>query len=102
MEGLKNQPSNAIIFKVQIGVFRSEVPLEIAAIFLKLSNRGIEHYQTSDSLTIYTIGNLRDINSANSLKDEVIQEGLPDVFVVAFKAGNKMKIEDAIKEVNKK
>ncbi|MBL0049350.1 MAG: PD40 domain-containing protein [Bacteroidetes bacterium] len=102
VEGLKNQANNDIVFKVQIGVFRSEVPLEIAAIFLKLSSRGIDHYQTSDSLTIYTIGNLRDINSANSLKDEVIQEGLPDAFVVAFKAGNKMKIEDAIKEVNRK
>jgi len=102
VEGLKNQNNAGIVFKVQIGVFRSEVPLEIAAIFLKLSSRGIDHYQTSDSLTIYTIGNLRDINSANALKEEVIQQGLPDAFVVAFKAGNKMKIEDAIKEVNRK
>lgn len=55
-------------------MFRSEIPLEIAAIFLKLSSRGIDHYQTSDSLNIYTIGNLRDIKSANNLKDEVIQK----------------------------
>ncbi len=102
VEGLKNQANNAVVFKVQIGVFRSEIPLEIAAIFLKLSNRGIESYRTSDSLNIYTIGNFRDVKSANSLKDEVIQEGLPDAFVVAFKGGNKMKIEDAIKEVNNK
>ena len=102
VEGLKNQSNTGIVFKVQIGVFRSEVPLEIAAIYLKLSSRGIDHYQTSDSLTIYTIGNYRDFNSANNLKDEVIQQGLPDAFVVAFKAGNKMKIEDAIKEVNRK
>jgi hypothetical protein len=102
LEGLKNQINNAIIFKVQIGVFRSEIPLEIASIFLKLSSRGIDHYQTSDSLNIYTIGNFRDIKSANSLKDEVIQEGLPDAFVVAFKGGDKMKLEDAIKEVNQK
>jgi hypothetical protein len=102
VEGLKNQASNAIVFKVQIGVFRSEIPLEIAAIFLKLSSRGIDHYQTSDSLNIYTIGNLRDIKSANNLKDEVIQEGLPDAFVVAFKGGNKMKLEDAIRESSKK
>ncbi len=102
VEGLKNQASNTIVFKVQIGVFRSEIPLEIAAIFLKLSSRGIDHYQTSDSLNIYTIGNLRDIKSANNLKDEVIQEGLPDAFVVAFKGGNKMKLEDAIRESSKK
>lgn len=102
VEGLKNQVKNDILFKVQIGVFRSEVPLEIAAIYLKLSYRGINHYQTSDSLNIYTIGNLRDINSANSLKDEVIQEGLPDVFVVAFKGGVKMKLEEAIKESSNK
>ncbi len=102
VEGLKNQASTTIVFKVQIGVFRSEIPLEIAAIFLKLSSRGIDHYKTSDSLNIYTIGNLRDIKSANNLKDEVIQEGLPDAFVVAFKGGNKMKLEDAIRESSKK
>jgi hypothetical protein len=96
------EQTGKLVFKVQIGVFRSDVPLEIAAIFVKLATKGIDHYLSPDSLTIYTLGNFEDFNSTDALKNEAIAAGLKDAFVVAYRGGQKIKLEEAIKQANQK
>lgn len=91
-----------LVFRVQIGAFKDEVPIDIAAKFLKIADKGINHYQGQDSLTIYIVGGARDYETANRLKEEVIASGLTDSFVVAYRRGEKVAIEGAIKETNVK
>ncbi|MCW3102056.1 MAG: WD40-like beta Propeller containing protein [Bacteroidetes bacterium] len=83
-----------IVFKVQIGAFKDEVPLEIANQFLKIANRGIKNYKDANGLTIYTVGNFKTYDAALSLKNEIIAI-VKDAFIVAYNNGNKISVEEA-------
>ena len=84
-----------IVYKVQIGVFRNEVPNDIAVLFLRVSSKGVENYLDEDSLTYYTLGKVRTYSEANELKNYATQEGINKPFIVAFKNGQKIDIETA-------
>lgn len=87
-----------IVFKVQIGAFNQEVPLEIANKFLKISKKGIKNYKDEKGLTIYTVGNYSTYAEADKSRQEVATEGaLPDAFVVAYSDGKKISVEEAQK-----
>lgn len=86
-----------IIFKVQIGAFNEEVPLDIANKFLKIAKMGINNYKDNNGLTVYTVGNLSSYEEANLLKAEVVSESLTDAFVIAFRDGKKISVEEARK-----
>ena len=88
---------SGIVYKVQIGAFNDEVPLEIANKFLKIAKRGIKNYKDVNGLTIYTVGNLSSYEDANLLKAEVVAESLTDAFVVAYRNGEKIPVEEARK-----
>lgn len=88
-----------IFFKVQIGAFNQEVPLDIANKFLKISKKGIRTYKDEKGLTIYTVGKYTTYEEADKARQEVAVEGnLPDVFVVAFSDGKKISVEEAQKK----
>ncbi|MES2838214.1 MAG: hypothetical protein V4667_11865 [Bacteroidota bacterium] len=85
-----------IVYKVQIGAFKEEVPLDKAKIFFNLSMKGpIANYVTDEKVTIFTFGSFTDYETANSSKNDMINEGLSDAFVVAYSNGNKITIEEA-------
>jgi cell division septation protein DedD len=85
-----------IVYKVQIGAFKEEVPLDKAKIFFNLSMKGpIANYVTDEKITIFTFGSFTDYEAANSSKNDMINEGLTDAFVVAYSNGNKITIEEA-------
>jgi cell division septation protein DedD len=90
-----------LVFRVQIGAFKDEVPIDIASKFLKIADKGINHY-TADSLTIYVVGGTRDVESINTIKESVIASGLTDAFVVAYRRGEKIPLEEAIQQSNVK
>ncbi|HET6226563.1 MAG TPA: hypothetical protein VFF27_09810 [Bacteroidia bacterium] len=86
-----------IVFKVQIGAFKEEVPLEIANKFLKISKKGIKNYKDENGLTIYTVGKYTTYEEADKSRQEVAAEGLTDAFVVVYSAGKKISVEEAQK-----
>lgn len=91
-----------VVFKVQIGAFNQEVPLEIANKFLKISKKGIKNYKDEKGLTIYTVGNYSTYEEADKSRQEVATEGaLPDAFVVAYSDGKKISVEEAQKLTGK-
>jgi hypothetical protein len=89
--------NSGIIYKIQIGAFNDEVPLEIANKFIKIASKGIKTYKDNNGLTVYTVGNLKTYEEANSLKSEVVAESLPDAFIIAFRNGEKIPVEEARK-----
>lgn len=91
--GSKSVVDTSVVFKVQIGAFKNEMPVEIAALYLKIAQKGITHYLTSEGITIYSVGALSNYLEATKLKDEVVQQGLKDAFVVAYKNGEKINLE---------
>ncbi len=89
-----------IVYKVQIGAFYDEVPLDMANKFLKIAHKGILNYKDNSGMTIYTVGNFKTYDEANALKAEVAAEELTDAFVVAYRDGQKISIEEAKQSTN--
>ena len=84
-----------IIYKVQIGAFNEEVPLEIANKFIKIASKGIKTYTDNTGLTVYTVGNVKTYEEAILVKAEVVAESLTDAFIVAYQNGEKIPVEEA-------
>ncbi|HXC05444.1 MAG TPA: hypothetical protein VNZ86_11870, partial [Bacteroidia bacterium] len=84
-----------VIYQVQIGAFREEVPLEIANKFLLLSKRGVKNIKDENGLTVFTIGHVRNYEDAQFLKSEAIAKGIPDAFILAFRDGKKISVSEA-------
>ncbi len=74
-------------YRVQIGAFKEEVPLETANKFLTLAAKGIKNLKNDLGITVYTIGNFSSREEALSLKNQLIEKGFKDAFVVAFENG---------------
>jgi hypothetical protein len=83
-----------VVFKIQIGAFKEEVPLDIANKFILIARKGIETYTDNAGLTIYTVGNCKSYEEASALKTEVDAADLKDSFIVAYKNGEKVALED--------
>ncbi len=90
------QIDSGVVFKVQIGAFREEIPLEIANKFLKISKKGVKNYKDANGLTIYTVGTYKTYAEANTVRTEVVNEAaIVDAFIIAYKDGLKITIEEA-------
>lgn len=83
-----------LVYKVQIGAFKDEVPLSIANQFLKIANKGIKNYKDANGLTIYTLGSFKSYDEASQLKAEIAAT-VADAFIVAYNDGKKISIDEA-------
>ncbi|MCC6251818.1 MAG: PD40 domain-containing protein [Bacteroidia bacterium] len=85
-----------IIYKVQLGAFRNDVPVEIMNLYLSIADKGISNFK-QDDLTIYTLGNFTQQAAAETVKNEVVAKGISDAFVIALNNGVKISLEEARK-----
>lgn len=85
-----------IVYKVQLGAFKNEVPVEIMNKYLTIADKGIANFKSGD-LTIYTVGNYNNAAAAEAVKAEVIAKGVTDAFVIALNNGEKISLEEAKK-----
>lgn len=88
------------VYKVQIGAFKEEVPIELAVIYMKLAPKGVNYRLREDGFTVYTVGATNSIEEANRLKQEVINEGITDAFLVAFENEKQVPIIGTINNNN--
>jgi hypothetical protein len=88
-------------FKVQLGVFRKSVPVEIMSMYLKLASKGIEETKIAET-TVYSIGNYDSYEAANAVKSDAISIGVTDAFVAAYNDGKKITLEEALRLLGKK
>ena len=89
--------ADSAFLRVQIGVFRNAVPLEVMDTFLRLaSSRGISSQKGSDGLTTFTVGNLKDLKEANELKASLQKDGLTDAFVVGYVGKKKVSVDEVL------
>lgn len=89
---------SGLVYKVQIGAFKDEVPLAIANKFLKIADKGIKNYKDENGLTIYTVGKYTSYEAAAASKAEIILDSnVIDAFIVAYLDGKKISIDQARK-----
>jgi hypothetical protein len=91
-----NNVTANIVYKVQLGAFKNEVPVDIMNKYLTIADKGIANFKSGE-LTIYTVGNYKEESVAEAAKAEVIAKGISDAFVIALNNGEKISLEEAKK-----
>ena len=81
---------DGIVYKVQIGAFRKEIPANTFKGFAPLMAE-----PTGTGITRYTAGLFANLNNATAARDEIRKVGYPDAFVVAFLNGERISISKA-------
>jgi len=88
-----NKIPDGLIFKVQIGFFKSQLdPAHFDGIF-PLSSQKVD-----DTYYRYEAGNFSNYNDAKEAQKAVIDKGYSDSFVIAYFNGEKISIHEALKK----
>ena len=93
--------SDKVTFSVQVGAYSGQIPVSVANNLLKIANQGITTHKEADGTTSYTVGSYGDYTSSNMLKGELVQDGFPGCFVVAYHKGKKISLKEAQALINK-
>ena len=89
-----------ITFKVQVGAYAKEVPVETTTLFFNLPAK-VEYYKDANGITIFTVGNFTNVEEARKLKDQVLAAGLKDAFLVAYQGKEKISVDKALELLKK-
>ncbi len=97
-----NQPEmDELVYKIQIGAYSKKLPSYIDQQFKKLALlRKIDHYTDENGVTVYTTGNLTNLEDAVKMQNQVRQEGIRDAFVVPYFNEKRITLKQA-KEISK-
>lgn len=79
-----------IVYKVQVGAFRKDIPQNLYAQFAPVSGE-----ESPSGLTRYAVGLFKAFTSADLAKKEVRSMGYKDAFVVAYKNGVRIPLYEA-------
>jgi hypothetical protein len=92
---------SGLVFKVQIGAFKGEVPTDIALLFLTVSDLGIQYNKQDDGFTVYTVGSYSTIEEARTLKNNLSErQGFEGVFVVPYYDNARITLEEAMEKMS--
>ncbi len=90
-----------IVFKIQIGAYSKEVPVEVVDLMISVSELGLEKYMREDGLTIYTIGKFSDYEEAGKWRLKIHEKGIPDAFIVAYANNVKISVSQALEIIKR-
>lgn len=89
---LKSGIVGKVVYKIQVGAFKNDIPEEIAATYLTVE--GIEE-TNYEGLTLLLVGQFEHYDDAANHKDKLLLSGIDDAFIVAFNNGKKISIREA-------
>jgi hypothetical protein len=89
-----------ITYKVQIGAYSKQIPVNIADNWMKIKTWPISYSQINN-LYIYTVGSFSEARFAKKLKDEMVALGITDAFVIVLKDGKKLYGTEASQYLNR-
>lgn len=90
----ENDTTKGVVFKIQISA--SEKRLETSPSNFKGLN-GIDRSQTASGLYKYTYGSTSSIDDAKKLLSEAKAKGYHQAFIIAFKDGKSVSVQEALK-----
>lgn len=100
------QPVNLpedVFFTVQIGAFYNKIPKERTDnISLYAGNEPIIDFRNKKGLFVYTIGKFYTFEKAVAFKNKLIENGLEDAYIIAFRTNQKIPLDEAIQLLSKK
>ena len=90
-------PASKPVFKVQIGAYSKDVPVNVVNELIALAGQGIETTRNDAGLTVYTVGNFSNYTDAEAKKNELNAKGMGDAFVVAYIDDKRVSVSEARK-----
>ncbi|GAB4256889.1 MAG: hypothetical protein Kow0079_14060 [Vicingaceae bacterium] len=95
IQNKNNTTSNKdkISFKVQLGVYKNQVPTEVMNKFMEIGE--VEQTTLDNGLTRYTSGNFKSLEEANKHLVDLINKGMGGAFVIAFDGDKLISIQEA-------
>lgn len=91
------EPSG-IIYKIQVGAYKSKIPEPANKLLKKISMiRKVEKYIDDKGVSIYTTGNLKLYKEAITMQNQVKQEGVKNAVITAYQNGKKITVNEARK-----
>jgi tetratricopeptide (TPR) repeat protein len=94
--------SGDIVFKIQLGAFKENVPFNTVSSFLAIADKGISQETDARGLHIFYAGTFRNYDEALEARKEIASKGVKDAFIVAFVKGQRTSATDALKLLNGK
>jgi hypothetical protein len=86
---------NLVSFKIQVGIFKNDVPADIMGKFAKI--QGIEAERTREGLQRYTVGPFKTYQEAAKRKAELMKEfNFQGAFIVAYFKEKMIDVQEAI------
>jgi len=85
-----------INYKVQIGAYKTQVPISNVKSFLSVSRtKNLVQFVDDRGYTVFAIGNYKTYQEASQMKSILINEGVTDAFVVAYNGNVKISVAKA-------
>lgn len=94
----ESAPADAVVYKIQIGAYRSTPPDYVQRLYKKLAVlRRIDQYKDEKGVTIYTVGELKNYTDAQQMLKQIKLEGMNTAVIAAYKNNVRIPIEEARK-----
>tara|TARA_R110001592_G_scaffold211623_1_gene463566 strand:+ start:3124 stop:5196 length:2073 start_codon:yes stop_codon:yes gene_type:complete len=77
-----NYDKSAIRFKVQVGIYKNQLPTEVLSKFIEIGE--VDQKLVENELTRYTVGDFQTLEEAENFKKEIIEKGIGGSFVIAL------------------
>lgn len=77
-----NYKKENIKFKVQIGIYKNQLPTEVLSKFMEIGN--VDQKAVENGLTRYSAGEFKTLEEAENYKQEMINKGLGGAFVISL------------------
>ncbi|TVR41746.1 MAG: SPOR domain-containing protein [Cryomorphaceae bacterium] len=87
--------SKRILFKIQVGAYRDEVPTSVLDQFIDLGD--IKPIRGPDGTTRYLYGSFSSYDAAQAARSKAVAIGFPDAFVVGEFSGQVISAQEAIR-----
>jgi len=84
-----------IKFKIQIGIYKNQVPPDVLSDYMKLNNLAEIEVDNSSAAKRYTSGEFSSYQDAMEYRNKLIQKGFETAFIIAMKDGELISIEEA-------
>lgn len=92
----KADPQGPVDFKVQLGVYREIVQPSVYRNWQNLAgNKNVEQLRNNNGLYVYSIGNFNTFEDAVAMQKNLRKQGISDAFVVPYKGGIRITMEEA-------
>lgn len=87
-----------IIYKIQIGAYKGKIPDTANKLIKKISLiRKVENTVDDKGVKVFTTGNLRSFAEAETMLNQVKQEGIKNAVISAYQNGKKITVAEARK-----